>query len=105
MPAVSRVTDNCSGDGTWLPTLCADSSQDLLFVDSLSALVKGTAWPQQINSVPPPPVDHFGRESSAGSSLVYVEGVELCRVGDAISNYSNCVGSVIAGGSSVVFAD
>ena len=94
MPAVTRITDICTGHGPWPPRPATGASGDV-FVAGLGAHRKGDPWAVHCA---PGPVCHGGA-LAAGSSSVFVNGLPLGRIGDPI----DC-GSRVATGAATVFA-
>lgn len=118
--AVGSVGDYCTGDGPLLPSPCWFTPQTLLYVLNNShvlspAQVIGAGFTTQhfdpALTLPTPAGIHTFRETVTGSSLVFVNGVPLCKMGDQITNTHYppqiydfpCVGSMVAQGSTLVF--
>ena len=118
--SIGTVGDRCTGDGPFLPSLCISTPQFLLYVingmGNLSpAQVIGAKYMQQYldpaMTLPTPAGVHYLRETIVGSSLVFVNGVPLCKMGDDITNVhyppnlinGACVGSMVAQGSTLAF--
>ena len=89
MPAVSRITDNCTGH-TGCPPRPADQGSDNVFVNNLNCHRQTDSWVTHC--------DHPGNLTS-GSSTVFVNNLQCSRIGDPVNE-----GSVVAQGSSNVFA-
>lgn len=93
MPAVTRIGDNCTGHGCFAPRVNDQGSANV-FVNGIGAHRQGDHW-----------VTHSCGSNShdsmlaAGSSTVYVNGKQLCRIGDPVA-----CGSAASAGSSNVFA-
>jgi len=94
MPKVARISDQCSGHGTFPPRPATGGSGDV-FAEGLGVQRVGDAWAVHCNPVP---VCHGG-SLGAGSATVFANGKPLGRVGDPI----DC-GSSVASGASSVFA-
>lgn len=93
MPAVSRQDDQCSGHGCFPPRRSTAGSPNV-FCTGKPVLRKGD--PFEAHSCG----DHTHTATvSAGSGTVFVNGLALARIGDAL----DC-GSVVAAGSPNVFA-
>ena len=110
--SVSYQSCICTGDANWLPSECTFANNTLLYIDNIPATVKGALWAPQLDVTKLPLLvyNHFGRYVDQGSSLVWIEGIELSRVGDTITNIPPpgslpCRLSAIAQGSELVFAD
>lgn len=93
MPAVTRLGDTCTGHGCFGPR-ANDSASGDVFVNGVGAHRQGDHW-----------VTHSCGNSAhdaalaSGSSSVYVNGKQLCRIGDPVA-----CGSAAAVGSGNVFA-
>lgn len=89
MPSVTRLGDICSGHGPCPPRPNVTASPDV-FVNRIRAHRQGDAW--AVHCL-------HGSVLAAGSRTVYVNGLQLCRIGDPVA-----CGSVSATGSGNVFA-
>lgn len=106
MPAVARLGDKCSGHGCFPPRVNDSASSDV-FVNSLGAHRVGDTWVKHKCNKK----EHDGTLAE-GSSTVFVNGVALGRLGDAINkmdidndgNPVDLCGSIIAQGSPNVFS-
>ncbi len=94
MPAVTRLSDLCTGHEDFPPRESTSGSPNV-FVNGKPAHRQGDSWAVHCNSEP---VCHGGNLAS-GSSSVYVNGRQLGRIGDSVS-----CGSSVATGSKNVFA-
>jgi uncharacterized Zn-binding protein involved in type VI secretion len=93
MPAVTRLGDNCTGHGCFPPRPNVQASSDV-FVNKIGAHRQSDAWAVHCCGIP-----CHSSVLAAGSSTVYVNKKQLCRIGDPVA-----CGSVSAQGSSSVFA-
>lgn len=90
--AATRLGDICTGHGCWPPRPNIQASEDV-YVNSIGSHRQSDAWATHCcgdschNSI-----------SAVGSSSVYVNGLQMCRIGDQVK-----CGSVIAQGSPNVF--
>lgn len=93
MSSVARLSDVCTGHEDFPPRSNTSASQTV-FINGLGAHRSSDSWAQHCNS-------SSCHESllQAGSGTVFVEGLQLGRVGDQIA-----CGSTIATGSDNVFA-
>jgi uncharacterized Zn-binding protein involved in type VI secretion len=92
MPAVTRVTDICSGHGCFPPRHAVSGSTNV-FVNGLGVVRKDDPWETHCCTI----ICHDG-VSKTVSSKVFVNGKGVTRIGDEIS-----CGSVSAQGSHNVF--
>jgi len=94
MPGVARLGDVCTGHGPWPPRPNNGASGDV-FVNGIPVHRQGDGWAVHCN---PEPQCH-GSALAAGSSTVYVNGLQVGRIGDPVA-----CGSSVASGSGDVFA-
>lgn len=95
MPAVTRLGDTCTGHGCY-PSRANDQASGNVFVNGIGAHRQGDHWVTHCCG----PACHDSA-LSAGSSTVYVNGKQLCRIGDPVAcGGASSVGSgnVFAGG-------
>lgn len=93
MPAISRKSDTCTGDGCFPPRQSTEGSGDV-FVNGIAAHRQGDAWAEHSCG----DSTHDG-VCTGGSGTVFVNGKPVARVGDDIS-----CGAAVAVGSADVFA-
>jgi len=96
MPGVCRLGDTCSGHGAF-PPRANDSASSDVFVNGIGAHRQGDHW---VTHCDPTPVCHDSTLAS-GSATVFVNGVQLGRIGDPVACGSTVVvgsGNVFAGG-------
>jgi len=91
MPAVTRVTDECTGHGGFPPRPAIEGSPDT-FINGLAVNRVADHWEQHCFVV-----CHDG-QTLEGSPTVFVNGKAVCRIGDPIT-----CGSVSAQGSPDTF--
>jgi len=98
MPGVTRKGDSCTGHGCFPSRASIEGSQNV-FVNGIPAHRERDGW--DVHCCPCPRVPHGCHDSSlaAGSSTVFANGKQLCRIGDPVA-----CGSSVAGGSGNVFA-
>lgn len=94
MPAVTRLGDGCTGHGSWPPRVNDSASEDV-FVNGIGAHRQTDHWVTHCNPVP----SCHDSTLSSGSSSVFVNDLQLGRIGDPIG-----CGSAVAAGSPNVFA-
>jgi uncharacterized Zn-binding protein involved in type VI secretion len=94
MPGVARLSDSCTGHGSWPPRNNVGASDDV-FVNGRGVHRQGDGWAVHCN---PAPQCHASTLAS-GSGTVYVNGRQMGRIGDPVA-----CGSVVAQGSGNVFA-
>lgn len=94
MPPVSRKGDICTGHDDW-PSRPSIQGSDNVYVNSIPVHRQSDAWSVHCNNIP---VCHGGSLAS-GSSSVYVNNLQISRIGDPV----DC-GSAIATGSPNVYA-
>lgn len=93
MPAVTRLGDLCSGHGCWPPRPSITASPNVL-VNGRGAVRLGDGYAVHCCKA----ACHPGN-LAMGSSTVFVNGLNLGRIGDPVT-----CGSVVAQGSENVFA-
>ena len=93
MPGVTRLGDQCTGDGCFPPRVNDAGSGDV-FVNGIGAHRVGDHWIPHVYGTSV----HDGT-CAAGSGTVFVNNKALARIGDSIS-----CGAAIAQGSGNVFA-
>lgn len=93
MPAVTKFASECSGHACWPPRPNTQGSPNV-FVNGIAAHRQSDAWATHCCGTS----CHDG-VLAAGSSTVYCNDLQLCRIGDPVS-----CGSVAASGSQNVFA-
>lgn len=93
MPAVTRLGDTCTGHGCF-PPRANDSASGDVFVNGIGAHREGDHWVTHCCGIP-----CHDSSLAAGSSTVFVNGKQLCRIGDPVA-----CGSASAVGSENVFA-
>ena len=92
MPAVTQLGSSCSGHGCWPPRPNIQGSMNV-FVNGIAAHRQSDAW-----------ATHCCGKSchdgvlAAGSSTVYCNDLQLCRIGDPVS----CGSSVATGSADVI---
>lgn len=94
MPAVTRRTDFCAGHSSFPPRPSSQGSPDV-YVNDIEVHRQTDSWVPHGSPSPSPP---HGGNLSSGSSTVYVNGLQMGRIGDPVS-----CGSAVAQGSSNVF--
>lgn len=94
MPSVSRLGDKCSGHGCFPPRPNSSASGNV-FTNGIPTHRQSDSWLPHCC----PNNGCHGSVTSAGSSSVYVNGLQIARIGDPVA-----CGSVIAQGSGNVFA-
>lgn len=94
MPAVTRLGDACTGHGCYPSRQSVEGSSNV-FVNGIACHRQTDAWIPHGCGVCTP----HGGNTSAGSGTVYVNSVQIARIGDPVS-----CGSSIAEGSGNVFA-
>jgi uncharacterized Zn-binding protein involved in type VI secretion len=93
MPAVTRLGDQCSGHGCFPPRPNVQASNNV-FVNGLGVHREDDGWASHCCGIP-----CHSSILEAGSSKVYVNGKQMCRIGDPVE-----CGSIVAQGSGNVFA-
>lgn len=93
MPAITRLGDHCTGHDCW-PPRPNNSASPNVYVNGIPLHRQGDSWASHCCGV----ACHPGI-TSAGSSTVYANGMQVCRIGDPV----DC-GSASAQGSWDVFA-
>jgi len=91
MPAVTRVTDECTGHGCFPPRLAIEGSPNV-FVNGLAVNRLADHW--ETHSC----VTSHNGQTLEGSPTVFINGKAACRIGDPIT-----CGSVSAQGSPDTF--
>lgn len=94
MPAVTRLGDNCTGHGCYGPRPAVSASPDV-FANGIPVHRKNDSWVVHCCG----PSCHSGLLAK-GSSTVFVNGLDIARIGDPI----DC-GSASAEGSPDVFSN
>ena len=94
MPAVTRLGDICTGHADWPPRPSTSASPNV-YANGIPVHRQSDSWAVHCN---PLPSCHAG-SLAAGSSTVYVNGLQIGRIGDPV----DC-GSSVATGSPNVFA-
>ena len=98
MPPVTRKNlDPSTGHDGYLPRPNTPNGSPDVIVNNQGVVRVSDAWPDHTD--PGPPDTHSGTQSG-GSSSVFVNGLALARIGDAIS-----CGDAAAGGSPDVIAE
>ncbi|NDB82747.1 MAG: PaaR repeat-containing protein [Alphaproteobacteria bacterium] len=92
MPAIARLTSMCTGHGCW-PPRPTDMASPNVFVEGLGVHRQGDHW-----------VTHCCKSChdsilAAGSSSVYINGLQCGRVGDPVA-----CGSMVMTGAFSCFA-
>ena len=98
MPAATRLGDSCSGHECFPPRSNTGGSPDV-FVNGKPWHRQGDGWSVHTCTHPKKPHGSHGSSLAAGSSTVFVNGMQAGRVGDPVA-----CGSSVASGSSNVFA-
>lgn len=93
MPASSRLGDLCTGHGCFPPRPSISASPNV-FINNIRSLRVTDAYAVHVCGI----VFH-GSNVAQGSSTVFVNGLPMARIGDAIA-----CGSAVAQGSPNVFA-
>ena len=92
MPAVSRLGDRCTGHGCFPPRPSTGSSSDV-YANNILVHRQSDSWATHCCG----PSCHASNLAS-GSSTVYVNNLQLARIGDPVA-----CGSIVAQGSPNVF--
>jgi uncharacterized Zn-binding protein involved in type VI secretion len=92
MPGACRLGDVCSGHGCF-PSRPNTSASPNVFVNGIPSHRQSDSW--AVHCCPPP---CHGGSLAAGSSTVYVNGLQKGRIGDPVS----CGSSVASGSSNVI---
>lgn len=98
MPPVSRLGDICTGHECFPPRACIAGSPDV-FVNGRNAHRQTDAWASHCCTHPDQPHGCHASILSSGSGSVYVNGLQLARIGDPVE-----CGSSVATGSGNVYA-
>lgn len=94
MPAITRLSDSCSGHGCW-PSRVNDVASSDVFVEGLGIHRQTDHWVLHCC----PNQGCHDSVLSSGSSTVYINGLQCGRIGDPIE-----CGSIVMTGASTVFA-
>lgn len=93
MPASSRLGDICTGHGCFPPRPSIGGSPNV-FINGIKALRVTDPYAVHVCGIAA-----HGSQVAAGSGTVYVNGLPMARIGDAVA-----CGSAVAQGSPNVFA-
>ena len=91
--AVTRLGDNCTGHDCHSPRPTASASEDV-YIEGIEVVRQTDAYESHSCG----PSSHAGVQA-VGSSTVFVNGLAICRVGDAVS-----CGSVATATQETVYA-
>ncbi len=95
MPAVHRLGDVCTGHGCFGSRPNNQASPNV-FINGIPAHRQGDSWSSHCCGPP-----CHGSTLAAGSSTVFVNSLQLARIGDPVACGSACAsgsGNVFAGG-------
>ena len=98
MPQVTRQGDMCSGHECFPPRNSTSGSPDV-YVNGIPAHRQGDTWAEHTCTHSDTPHGTHNSTLASGSSSVYVNNLQLGRVGDPVS-----CGSSVATGSGNVYA-
>lgn len=93
MPPITRLGDVCTGHGCY-PSRPSTSASPDVYINGIPAHRQGDAWDSHCCG----PACH-GSNLSVGSSTVFVNGLQVGRIGDPVE-----CGSSVSTGSENVFA-
>lgn len=97
MPAASRLGDQSTGHDGFPPTACISSNTSKTFVNGIQVQALGSVYAAHTKGSTTHPIGI--RDTTGGSSKVFIEGKPAIRIGDPIE----CGDSVGEGSSNTFF--
>lgn len=99
MPAVTRVGDLSTGHEGYPPSAVTIPNNSTVYANGILVAVQGGSFATHVKPKSPPHIEGVDRVITGGSSITFVEGKPITRIGDDIAD-----GDASAQGSPTVFA-